>query len=171
MILSLIVAADEADVIGVDGRLPWRLPRDLRAFRDATAGRPVIMGRRTLESLGGELPGRANVLVSTTAPGAARSFSEALDRAEAACAPGPAAEAFVIGGAALYSLAAARADRAYVTRVHTRVDTAGARRVARLPWFAIEARVREVLSRAECPAGDGEDFAWTRTVYALGELR
>lgn len=164
MILSIIVAADEGDVIGVDGRLPWRLPRDLRAFRDATLGRPVIMGRRTRESLGGPLPGRPNVVVSTTAPGAARSFSEALDRAEAACAPGPAAEVFVIGGASLYSIAAPRADRAYLTRV----DTAGARQVARLPWFAFEARVSGVLSREECPADGDENFAWTRTVYALG---
>jgi len=167
VILSLIVAADEANVIGVDGRLPWRLPRDLKAFRDTTLGRPVILGRRTLESIGGPLPGRTNILVSTTVPAAARSFSEAMDRAEAAA--GPEGEAFIIGGSSLYSLAAPRVDRAYLTRVHTTVDLTGARRVSRLPWFAVESRVLRALSTTECPAGDGEDYAWTRTVYELGD--
>ena len=85
MIRALIVACDLDGVIGVDGRIPWQCRGDLRMFRALTMGCPVIMGRGTWESLPGPLDGRECVVVSSTLPGAARSLSQAWQRAEAAC--------------------------------------------------------------------------------------
>ncbi len=164
MIRSLIVALDEDNVIGLDGRLPWRLPLELRRFRELTMGRTVIMGRRTWESLDGGLEGRANVVVSSALPGACRSLREAWGVARWGLDP----EAFVIGGASMYALAAAEVDRAYVTRVHTRVDTSAAKEVTRFPWGALESRLAQVLSRTQCPVSADNPIAWTQTVYGFG---
>ncbi len=122
MTLSVIVAAAENGVIGRAGGLPWRLPGDLKRFRALTLGHPVIMGRRTWDSIGRPLPGRRNLVVSRT-PGYAAEGAEvvgSLDEALAACAGEP--EVFVIGGAALYAEALPRADRLYLTRVHASVE-------------------------------------------------
>ena len=108
--LCLVAALASNGVIGADGRLPWHLPEDLRHFKALTLGHPVIMGRRTWESIGKPLPGRENIVVSRQAkydaPGAhvAASLGESLAR----CADAPIA--FVIGGADLYSAALPIAD-------------------------------------------------------------
>jgi len=119
-LLSLIVAVAENRVIGERGALPWRLPDELAHFKRTTLGKPVLMGRRTYESLGRPLPGRANVVLSRD-PGfkphgalVARDLDEALGMHAAA------PEQFVIGGGALYVEALPRADRIYLTRVHAR---------------------------------------------------
>ncbi len=122
--LCLIVARGRNGVIGVDGELPWRLPDDLRAFKRLTADAPLIMGRKTWDSLPRKpLPGRANIVVSRNpafpAPGARVHASPdvafAAARARAAVSGG--AEVFVIGGAALYAAALPLADRLYITEV------------------------------------------------------
>jgi len=114
-----IVAAVAANgVIGASGRLPWNLPEDLRHFKQLTFGHPVIMGRRTWDSLGRPLSGRRNLVVSRRAgfspPGAeaVASLDEALER----CAGAEAV--FVMGGAELYREALARADTLYLTEIH-----------------------------------------------------
>lgn len=123
MTLSLIVAVSENGVIGRANRLPWRLPEDLQRFRRLTTGHPVIMGRKTFESIGKPLPGRTSIVVSRTErfPGTitARSLDEALE--EAARAPGADAT-FVIGGGEVYREALPLAARIHLTRVHARVD-------------------------------------------------
>ena len=124
MIVSLIVAVARNGVIGRDGDLPWRLPRDLAYFKERTMGHHVIMGRRTWESIGRPLPGRSFVVVSRRqgfeAPGCrvVSSLSAALELAREAGED----EAFVIGGAALYAEALGRADRIYLTEVQADVD-------------------------------------------------
>jgi dihydrofolate reductase len=122
VILSLIVAAAENGVIGAAGDLPWRLPDDLKRFKALTLGHPVLMGRRTWESIGRALPGRRSIVVTRNrgfrAEGAVVVHS--LDDGLAAC--GDAEEAFVIGGAGLFREALPRADRLYLTRVHARVE-------------------------------------------------
>lgn len=122
MNLSLIVARARNGVIGRDNALPWRLPEDLAHFKRTTMGHPVIMGRRTWESLGRPLPGRRNLVVTRnpawTAIGAERMGS--LDDAVAACAEH--AEAFVIGGAELYAAALPRVTRAVVTEIDRDFD-------------------------------------------------
>ena len=127
MTLSVIVAASENDVIGREGGLPWRLPDDLARFKRLTTGHPIVMGRKTFESIGRPLPGRTSVVVSRQAdydPGcegvlAAGSLDEALEIAEQQ--PGG-DEVFVIGGAQIYALAIPLADRLYLTRVHAHVE-------------------------------------------------
>jgi len=118
--LSLIAAVASNGVIGKDNQLLWHLPGDMRHFRETTRGKPVIMGRRTWESLPVKfrpLPGRLNVVVSRdpgfVAPGATLTGS-LEDAIEAA---GSAEETFVIGGAELYRQALPFADRLYLTEI------------------------------------------------------
>jgi dihydrofolate reductase len=117
--LGAIVAMAENGVIGREGSLPWRLPDDLAHFKAITLGCPVIMGRRTWESLGRPLPGRTNIVLSRAArdfPGAAHAptFAAAVAVAAATSAPW----AWVIGGAEVYTLALPEVARLEVTRVH-----------------------------------------------------
>jgi dihydrofolate reductase len=113
----LIAAVAHNRVIGADNRLPWRLPDDMRRFRDLTTGHSVIMGRRTWESIGKPLPGRQNIVV-TRVPGRAApdvGFASSLDAAlDMANRPEP---VFVIGGEALYREALPRADLLYLTEI------------------------------------------------------
>lgn len=118
--IVLVVAAADNDAIGHAGAIPWHLPADLRHFRALTMGHPVIMGRRTFESIGRPLPGRTNIVLSRdpawTAPGA--TVVADLDAALAMAAEVGAAAAMVIGGADIYALARPRAQRIELTRVH-----------------------------------------------------
>jgi len=113
-----LVAAMAANrVIGAAGKLPWHLPEDLKHFKSLTYGHPVIMGRRTWESLGKPLPGRENIVVTRTpdyaAPGARIAYS--LEAALALCAA--ARTAFVIGGGELYAAALPSADGLFLTEI------------------------------------------------------
>jgi dihydrofolate reductase len=122
-LVSIIVAADEQGGIGRDGGLPWHLPEDLKRFKALTMGKPIVMGRRTWDSIGRPLPGRRSLVVSRqpgfTAPGA--EVFGSLEAALAAAASAP--ETCVIGGAEIYAQALPRAGLIHLTRVHT---TAGA---------------------------------------------
>lgn len=118
--LSLIVAVAENGVIGARGGLPWRLPDELAHFKRTTLGKPVLMGRRTYESLGRPLPGRANVVVSRDPKFGTHGALVARDLDEAIGMHAAAPEQFVIGGASLYAEALPRAERIYLTRVHAR---------------------------------------------------
>ena len=115
--IALIAAVARNGIIGVDNRLPWRLPEDLRRFRALTYGHAVIMGRRTWESIGRPLPGRQNIVVTRNvrAPTAEVDFAASLDEALSRVKlPDP---AFVIGGEALYRAALPRADLLYLTEI------------------------------------------------------
>lgn len=119
MIVSLIAAMADDRVIGIENRLPWKLPADMQWFRRHTLGKPVVMGRKTFESFGGRtLPERLNIIVtgdqSYQAEGAVvvHSIDEALKAA------GDAAEVMIIGGASFYAQMLPRADRFYLTLVH-----------------------------------------------------
>ena len=114
-VISLVAAMARNRVIGAGNRLPWHLPEDLKHFKRLTMGAPVIMGRKTHESIGKALPGRRNIVV-TRRRGAHWDGCEAASSLDAALAlAGDAPEAFVIGGAELYRLALPRADRLYLT--------------------------------------------------------
>lgn len=119
MIVALVVAMAENRVIGKDGGLPWHIPGDLKLFKQTTMGKPIIMGRKTWQSIGHPLPGRTNIVITRDpaykADGAqvTGSLEQALDVA----ADLGALEAMVIGGAEIYRLALPKADRLYVTRV------------------------------------------------------
>jgi dihydrofolate reductase len=122
MRLSIIVAISENNAIGRGNALPWRLPADLRRFKERTLGHALIMGRRTYESLGRTLPGRTSIVITKSdlaSPGVfvVRSFDEALQKAREI----EPEEAFVIGGRAVFAAALPVAERLYVTFVHAQV--------------------------------------------------
>lgn len=119
--MSIIAARDANGVIGQNGRMPWHLPADLRHFRRLTMGKPLIMGRRTCESLGRPLPGRRNLVLSR-APGfrAASGFECLRSLPQALAAAGDAPEICIIGGAQLYRQCLPLAARIYLTVIeHT----------------------------------------------------
>jgi dihydrofolate reductase len=119
--VSLIAAAAKNGVIGADGRLPWHLPDDFRWFKAQTLGKPVVMGRRTWESLGRPLPGRMNIVL-TRRPDYRAEGAEIVATPDAAIvAAGDAPELMVIGGGEIYRAFLPRADRIYLTRVEAMV--------------------------------------------------
>ncbi|MGE4336689.1 MAG: dihydrofolate reductase [Pigmentiphaga sp.] len=142
--LSLIVAYARNRTIGRDNQLPWRLPPDLAHFKRTTLGHPIIMGRRTWESLPRALPGRLNVVISRNpayeAPGA--TVVDSLEQALAAV--GEAGDVFVIGGEQLYRLALPLAQRVVATELG--VDVEGDAVFPALPAGWVEA---ERLSQPE----------------------
>ncbi len=115
--LTLIVARARNGVIGKDNAMPWKIPGEQAYFKRVTMGHPIIMGRKTWESIGRPLPGRRSIVISRNsaymAPGA--EVVTSLDDALGLCDGAP--EAFVIGGAELYRLALARADRLLITEI------------------------------------------------------
>ncbi|MBA2664320.1 MAG: type 3 dihydrofolate reductase [Bradymonadaceae bacterium] len=117
MLISLIAAIDLEMAIGKDNALPWHLPADLRTFRKTTMGKPIVMGRRTFESIGKPLPGRANIVLSRD-PNFQASGCHVVHCVEAAiAAAGDVDELMVIGGAGVFEEFLAQADRLYLTVV------------------------------------------------------
>lgn len=120
--IALVVAADEAGGIGYGGDLPWRLPGDLALFKRITMGCPLVMGRRTHESIGRALPGRTNIVVTARPdyrPHAGARTARSLDAALAAAREAaPDRTIMVIGGSGIFAQALPRARRLYLTRVH-----------------------------------------------------
>lgn len=120
--ISIIVAASANNVIGAQGDLPWRLSDDLKRFKAVTMGKPVIMGRKTWESIGRPLPGRQNIVI-TRQEGFAADGCDVVPSTEAAtAAAGDAAEIMVIGGSQVYELFLPQAERLYLTRVYADVE-------------------------------------------------
>ena len=126
--LSLMVAKASNRVIGRNNKLPWYLPNDLKYFKQATFGKPVIMGRKTWDSLGKPLPGRTNIVITRQtdfqAEGAkvVATLDEAVTLAENVAFIEGQDEAVVMGGAEIYALALPKTDRLYLTEVHAEVD-------------------------------------------------
>ena len=118
--LSLIAACSRNRVIGVANRLPWNLPDDLKYFKEKTSGHPVIMGRKTFESIGRPLPKRLNLVITRQRDYVREGVTvvASLESAIQAARLSGAEEAFVIGGAEIYAQALARADRLYLTLVN-----------------------------------------------------
>ena len=164
MNLALITAMTCDRVIGRDNGLPWRLPKDMRHFMRTTLGKPVIMGRRTLESMPGPLPRRTNIVL-TRQPGyaaagieVAADFPEALDIAGRQCRQDGVDTAFVIGGAPVYAAGLPLATRLYVTWVEAAVegDT----------WFPeVDWRRWQETASTPCPADADHDHAFRIVVY------
>lgn len=105
-------------VIGINGQMPWHLSADLKKFRQITTGHPILMGRKTYESIGRPLPGRRNIIISRNSDykiAGCEVFND-INQAIASCAD--AQELFVIGGAAFYETMLPKADFLYLTRIH-----------------------------------------------------
>lgn len=157
MQVSMIVAASENNVIGVDNELPWRLPDDLKFFKKQSLGKPVIMGKNTWISLGKALPGRLNIVISATlkeVPEGVLVFyriEEALDYLREQHH----AEVAIIGGGQIYKAAMHLADVIYMTRVHTTIHNGTA-------FFpAIAPEQWQLVWEEAHPADDKHAFAFT----------
>jgi dihydrofolate reductase len=120
--ISLLVAATENDVIGRNNGMPWHLPDDLKHFKALTLAKPVLMGRKTFDSIGRPLPGRTNLVMTRTAGWSVPGVTVVADLEAAIRAAGSAAELIVAGGAQVYALALPRATRIYLTRIHAVID-------------------------------------------------
>lgn len=156
--ISIIAAMARNRVIGIENRLPWHLPADMRRFRILTMGHHILMGRKTYESIGKPLPGRTTVIITRstnfTAPDCI--VVNSIDAAIAAC--GDDTEIFFIGGADLYNQALAVADRIYLTEIQ-----AGIEGDAYFPEF--EATRWEEAGREQFPSDEKNIYAYDFIVY------
>jgi len=119
--ITIVAAMARNRAIGLNGRLPWHLPRELRHFRETTMGKPIVMGRRTWESIGKALPGRQNLVVTANASFRAEGC-EVVHSLEEAVARSEGAEVMIIGGGQLYGEALPLADRMILTLVQCDAD-------------------------------------------------
>ncbi|WP_269532517.1 dihydrofolate reductase [Chitinimonas sp. BJYL2] len=120
--LSLIAALARNGTVGINNTLPWHLPDDLKYFKATTSGHPIIMGRKTYDSIGRPLPGRHNIVVTRDPAWHADGVTVVHSIDEAITAAGKANEVFLIGGATLYAEALPRADRLYLTEIEAEVE-------------------------------------------------
>jgi len=118
----MIVAVAQDGVIGLDGGIPWHISEDMRYFKKTTMGKPIIMGRKTWESMGRPLPGRQNIVVSTQQPLDTEGVTVVRDLDAALQAADSVEEAMIIGGAGLYKQGLDVAQRVYLTEVHAQYD-------------------------------------------------
>jgi dihydrofolate reductase len=124
MILSLLLAADENNVIGKDNQLPWHLPNDLKYFKNQTWAMPILMGRKTFESIGKPLQGRKSIVITRSKEWkfdgveVVHSVEEAIEKAKGFGVK----EIFVIGGAEIFQTSFEQANRIYLTRIHHRFE-------------------------------------------------
>lgn len=158
--IALIAAVGRNGVIGADGGMPWRLSSDLKRFKSITLGKPVVMGRKTFESIGKPLAGRTNIVISRRPDFAPDGVivRRSLDDAIAAAAATGAAEIMVIGGGEIYAAAIGRADRLYLT--HVEAEPAGD---AFFP--PVDPDLWAVTSEERLPAGAVDSAATTFKVY------
>ena len=128
MKLALIVALAQNRTIGRDNQLPWHLPEDLRYFRAVTMGKPVVMGRKTHESIGRPLPGRPNIVISRQqgyqpeGVVVVESLEPAVELAARLALQSDAGEAIIMGGADIYRQVLPLVDRMYLTEVHANIE-------------------------------------------------
>lgn len=176
-IVAIVVAVARNGVIGRDGDMPWRLSTDLRRFKALTVGHPVIMGRKTFESIGRPLPGRLNIVVTRDqdwqADGAmaVSSLGAALELARAhleSFEPDPddpdaevPSEIFVIGGGEIYAQALALADVLYVTHVEAEIE-------GDTVFPVIDQDIWTVAHTEDVPAGEKDSHATRHVIYERG---
>ena len=120
--ISIIVAVSTNNVIGAQGELPWRLSDDLKHFKTVTMGKPIIMGRKTWESIGRPLPGRQNIVITRQPGFQAEGCDVVKSIEEGIVAAGDVEEVMVIGGSQVYDLALPVTERLYLTRVHAEIE-------------------------------------------------
>lgn len=153
----------EDRVIGIENRLPWRLPADMKWFRQHTLGKPIIMGRKTFESFGSiPLPDRLNIIITRDHSYQANGAIVVHDIEQAISAAGDVNEVMIIGGASFYEQMLPRADRLYLTYVHTRIDGDA--------WFpAFDVRQWHEIQREDRQADDKNPYALSFCIYERGQ--
>ena len=156
MIISFVVAAAENNVIGKENRLPWRLPNDLKFFKNTTWAMPVVMGRKTFESFGKPLTGRTNIVITRRDDWKVDGVItvKSLDEALQAAAGTDAKEAFIIGGGEIYRQSFNKADKIYITRVHAQPDgDAFFPEIKESEW--------QLFSNLDCPADEKHAYSYS----------
>jgi dihydrofolate reductase len=157
-VITLIVAVADSGVIGRDNGLPWHLPDDLKRFKRLTLGKPIIMGRKTYESIGKPLPGRHNIVV-TRDPSYRREGVTVVQGIDAAVrAAGDVAEIMVIGGAELFRALLPRAGRVHLTRVHG--DVSGD-----VTWPPLDEAAWRLIECEQHPADPHHAYSMTFEVW------
>lgn len=160
MILSLLVAADENNVIGKDNKLPWHLPNDLKYFKNQTWAMPILMGRKTFESIGKPLQGRKSIVITRNSDWSYKgvevvhSVEEAIEKTKEFGVK----EIFVIGGAEIFETAFPQANRIYLTRIHHQFDgDAFFPKISHENWNLVQSRF--------CAADEKNKYAHTFQVW------
>ncbi len=162
--IALVVAAAENDVIGREGGLPWHVSSDLKFFRKITLGKPIVMGRKTFDSIGKPLDGRPNIVISRDpqfAPDGVYVFAsidDGLAVARTLAADLGQDEVAIIGGAQIYTATLPQADRVYLTRIHASPDGD-----AQFP--ALDSAVWRERSSDRHEAGPRDDHGYSIMVY------
>ena len=176
MQISIIVAMAENRCIGKANELPWHLPRDLQYFKKVTMGKPVIMGRNTFESIGKPLPGRMNIVISSSAisaidnnafdnlyqvdsPEAAIALAQSRMAADSDQTANAAGEIFIIGGGQLYAACMPEVSQLYLTRIHRECD-------GDTFFPALEERDWSLISKEFHAADEKNDTAMSFEVWA-----
>lgn len=151
--ISLIVAHDENRVIGANNAMPWHLPGDLQYFKAQTMGKPMIMGRKTFESIGRPLPGRRNIVITRNKLYEAEGIELATSLEEALKLAGAVPEIMVIGGEEIFTQALPLADRLYITQIAHQFegDT----------YFPAYDNFTEVSAQAPITAPEGYTFTYS----------
>lgn len=163
-IKTIVVAVSRNGIIGRDGDMPWRLSSDLKRFKAMTLGRPVIMGRKTYQSIGRPLPGRPNVVITRDAGFSAEgvttahSLEEAIEIASRLAAESHADEICVLGGGEIYRQAIALSDRLLITHVEADVD-------GDTSFPVIDPALWQVESELAVPAGEKDTYPTRFVVY------
>lgn len=160
MIVSLLVAASENNVIGKDNQLPWHLPNDLKYFKNLTWGMPILMGRKTFDSIGKPLPGRKSIVITRNTDwqhesvDVVHSLEEAIQKAEDYGVK----EIFVIGGAEIFNTSLPTANRIYLTRIHHTFD-------GDVHFPEISEKEWDLTSSRYCEADEKNSFDHTYQVW------
>ena len=156
--ISLVVAIGENGAIGRGGNLPWRISTDLKYFRKVTMGKPMIMGRKTFESIGKPLPGRRNIVVTRDTNYHREGIEVVHGTDEALAVTADVPEVMVIGGAELFRTALPLAGRIHLTRVHGNIE-------GNVMWPALDTRQWEVIERERHESDDRHAYAMTFEVW------
>lgn len=163
MSLSLIVAVADNGVIGQQNGLPWRLPEDLKRFKALTMGKPIVMGRKTFDSIGKPLPGRTNIVITRQPELSLPGCVVVASLPAAIAAAGNAEEIMVIGGADIYRQALPAAQRVYLTQVHAQVE-------GDVSFPPLDARHWRELAREDYPADERHAHAYSFVILARQHL-
>ena len=164
MKIVLIAALAENRVVGIDNRLPWHLPEDLKYFKRITTGKAIIMGRKTYESIGRPLPNRTNIVISRNSDFRAEgvkvvaSLDAAINLATDVNASNGVQEVMIIGGASIYEAALPEAERLYITHVHAEVEGD-----AYFP--AVNFKLWSEVTREDHEASDNNPYGYSFVVY------
>ncbi len=122
MIISMIAAMADNRIIGKDNQMPWHLPADFAWFKRCTMGKPVVMGRKTYESIGRPLPGRLNIVISRDASLSIEGVTTVMSIEQALEVAGEVEEVMIIGGGAIYAACLPMANKLYVTHIEAEID-------------------------------------------------